>query len=170
MKSKLTNIVLALSIVFFVFTVLLYLVPTKSNSFIFGVKPFIISTGSMEPSYPVHTIVVIRTDSPNSVQVGDPIAFRAAALSGEIAFHRVVAITSQGFITQGDANPSVDPIVVSYDDYVGSEVFHTKLLVGLYAFWAATMAHPTYGLLILLALLVFFFASRYFWPSQRLLR
>jgi signal peptidase len=69
-------------------------------------------TGSMEPAIPVGSVVVIKPANPETLKVGDIICFKTEAESPKTVTHRIIGITSQGFITKGDANEDPDQWIV----------------------------------------------------------
>lgn len=85
---------------------------------LFGYNPEIVLTGSMTPTYPVDSIIYYKSANFDDIQVGDTITFD---LNQSIVTHRVVEKNSQDmcFITKGDANPSNDNDVVSYNQVRG---------------------------------------------------
>lgn len=83
----------------------------------FGVKPTIISSGSMQPSLEVGDIVVVSDVSIEDIKEGDIIQYEWNNFS---TIHRVYKVHSLGedtipimFTTKGDANnePDVDPVM-----------------------------------------------------------
>lgn len=86
-----------------------------------GVRLLPVMTGSMAPYAPAGALVVTTRVDPSAVQVGDVVAFRPPApyeVAGQRpVMHRVAALeqTSTGLAmtTRGDANPGVDPWLVS---------------------------------------------------------
>jgi len=81
----------------------------------------VVMSGSMEPTIPVGSIVVVGKVNPEDVKVGDVIAFEA----GESAtMHRVVEkVVEDGsfyFRTKGDANEDPDPWIVKPEDIRGA--------------------------------------------------
>jgi len=71
-----------------------------------------VETASMEPLYPVGSLVVVRPVDPTDVRVGTPLAFKPDD-ERPLVTHRVVqVIDDQGglaFRTKGDANATADP-------------------------------------------------------------
>ena len=92
-----------------------------------------IATGSMVPTLPRGTLVVLEHASPDSIHVGTIIAFHVSCLPAPTV-HRVYRIlhggTSPVYLTKGDANPSPDPCDVPYADVLG-QVVASVPLVGL---------------------------------------
>jgi signal peptidase len=69
-----------------------------------------VETGSMEPTLrPGDGFVAVPSAVAGDVQQGDVIVFQAKRLhGGGLTTHRVVGEVDEGYITQGDANPSTD--------------------------------------------------------------
>lgn len=122
-----------------------------------GVSPplLAIATGSMVPTLPRGTLVVLEHASPNSIHVGTIIAFHVSCLPAPTV-HRVYRILRGGssplYLTKGDANPSPDPCDVPYADVLG-RVIASVPLVGLLVLDPLLDAAAVV-LIILLAMLV----------------
>ena len=115
---------------------------------LFGVQVYSVISGSMEPEYPVGSLIYVKEVKPSEVQVGDVITF---VLSNKTpATHRVIAIDkdNQLFYTQGDANYQIneetgekvymeDPPVHFYN-LIGKPVFKIPVL-GYIAYY---IQHP----------------------------
>ncbi len=69
-----------------------------------------VETGSMEPTMNAGDgFVAIPTIGTDSVDEGDVVVFEAENIDdGGLTTHRIVEDTEQGYVTQGDANPSTD--------------------------------------------------------------
>jgi len=139
MKKILYRIFLVIAVLMFLGSIAFVALGGKSEDFyVFGYKPFIVATGSMETQYMTHSFVVIQQGGYDDVQVGDAIAFQSDALNNRLAFHRVVSITSGGFITRGDTNPGNDGLLVTRDNFIGRELFHNNLT----AYYMQALARP----------------------------
>lgn len=77
-------------------------------------------TGSMEPTMAGCDLLVYGPAT--NVEVGDVVIFDAPWRDG-LVIHRVVDETSGGFVLQGDANASPDPMLVT-EDRILVEVHH----------------------------------------------
>lgn len=82
-----------------------------------GSTPMTVLTGSMAPSYPPGTLVVVRPVAAEDIAIGDPITFQLRSGEPTVVTHRVVGIGYDGtgervFSTQGDANESPDAVPV----------------------------------------------------------
>lgn len=79
-----------------------------------GYSVAVVASGSMEPSLSVGDMIVNRVES--DYEEGDIITFRSG---DSLTTHRIVAVTSAGYATKGDANNAVDPDIVSPESVVG---------------------------------------------------
>ena len=133
--QKATRIVLNVLLVLALGLAILAAVYAKSfkqaDTFVFGYKPFVVSSDSMAPKYRKYSLVLVKKDAFKTVEVGELIAFKAQALGGQPAFHRVRQITDAGILTKGDANKQADTQLINADSYLGSEVWHTNLTADL---------------------------------------
>lgn len=76
-------------------------------------------TGSMETAVPVGSLVVIKPVDPNRLEIGDIICFTLPESAPTTVTHRIINITSEGFITKGDANEERDMWAVKKENVVG---------------------------------------------------
>ncbi len=82
-----------------------------------GATPMTILTGSMEPTYPPGTLIIVKPVAVTDIAIGDPITYQLESGKPEVVTHRVVAIQSENgnltFTTKGDANnaPDVNPVL-----------------------------------------------------------
>ena len=84
--------------------------PDKVPS-IFGYKPFVVMSGSMETKINVGDLVIVEKVDAKDLNVGDIIAFRNS--DNTVTTHRIVEVTSDNcFITKGDNNNVEDPEIV----------------------------------------------------------
>ena len=99
---------------------------------LFGIKPYAVMTGSMEPTFPVGCLVYVQDVEPSELKVDDVITFdrTVPGQGSSIVTHRIAQTnpTEREFITKGDANESNDPQHVSYDSVIGKVVFGVPLV------------------------------------------
>ena len=99
-----------------------------------GYTVFRITTGSMEPTYAVDTLILVKKTDPAKIKVGDVISFfsRDPSLMGEVNTHRIVEISEEGgelfFATKGDANNVADQYITREEDVIGKVVFSSLKL------------------------------------------
>lgn len=77
--------------------------------------PYTVLTGSMTPSYPAGTLVIVKPADAQQIRIGDVVTYQIASDKPEVVTHRVTKIieptTTDGtisFITKGDANSLAD--------------------------------------------------------------
>jgi len=119
----------------------------------FGYKPFIVLSGSMEPSIKTGDLIVTRMIAPDKIKVGDIISFQIE--KNVVVSHRVTAIINEGglsFSTKGDANVGIDAGNVSPDSIEGIYVWRAPGL-GRFAIFLQTPV----GMLIFVVFPLFVF-------------
>lgn len=99
-----------------------------------GATPYTVLTGSMTPSYPPGTLVVVKPVDIAEVRTGDVVTFQLESGRRSVATHRVVGIGWTGvgekvLTTQGDANESADAAPVR-DVQLRGEVWYSLPWVG----------------------------------------
>lgn len=88
---------------------------------IFGYKPFIVLSGSMETEIYKGDLVIVKNISPSSLKENDIITFKDK--EGYVVTHRIVKINKNNhqyqFITKGDNNNTNDSGYVQEEDIEG---------------------------------------------------
>lgn len=134
-KSKKSKIGTIIKIVFFIITipilVMSAIIMIKAKMYpnkvpdIFGYKPMIVLSGSMETSIYTGDLVFVKNVDTSTLKEQDVIAFRNE--SDTVTTHRIVDIVEQDgqqyFQTKGDNNDANDADLVSMDDVEGIYVF-----------------------------------------------
>jgi len=77
-------------------------------------------SGSMEPTIPVGSIVLIKPANPETLKIGDIICFKLSQPTS--ITHRIINITNEGFITKGDANEDPDMWTVKKENVIGKVI------------------------------------------------
>ncbi len=74
---------------------------------LFGMEIYAVASGSMEPTYPVGSLIFIRKAAPGEIAAGDCITY---SLGKGTITHRVMAVDEKQhlFFTKGDANQQQD--------------------------------------------------------------
>ena len=94
---------------------------------LFGITPYVVSSGSMEPEYPVGSLIYAKEVPAEQIKVGDDITFYTSD-DHTIATHRVYEIEDEQFRTQGinnkdsDGNILHDAKPVSVDNLIGTPI------------------------------------------------
>jgi signal peptidase len=79
------------------------------------VKALVVRSGSMQPTIPVGSLVVVRKNT-SQYQIGDVVTFQ---LGNVYVTHRIKSIQENQFQTQGDANNAPDTQLVSQTSVIG---------------------------------------------------
>ena len=119
------------------------------------VPTYMISTGSMEPTLPVGTIVL--ETSADSLEIGDIITFQQEG-DGNPITHTLVGYEDDGsLMTMGDANPTPDvhDTPLTMVDVKG-KVF-TQFMIFVPGFWLSTKG---LGVILLVGAAIFFYVTR----------
>ena len=90
-----------------------------------GSRPLTVLTGSMTPTYPPGTLVIVAPTPAEDVQLGDVLTYQLESGKPTLVTHRVIekAFDTRGeltFTTQGDANDSPDAEPVTTVQVVGT--------------------------------------------------
>lgn len=127
---------------------------------LFGLTPYAVLSGSMEPEYPTGSLIYVRDVDPADVAVGDAITFELE--SGTLVTHEVYEIDSdaRAFRTQGIANIDAgggivhDALPVPFERVIGAPVFCIPYLGYLNKFLTGTAGLLALGAcaLVLIAL------------------
>ena len=78
----------------------------------FGMHPFTVLSGSMEPTIHTGDIVVVDQISPLQARVGDVVTFRSPEDPAKLITHRMISMRVRGetvfVVTRGDSNTGVE--------------------------------------------------------------
>ena len=89
--------------------------------YIFGITPYVVLSGSMEPTIKTGSLCFINKHVKyENIKEKDIIAFKS---SGTLVTHRVDEINDYGFVTKGDNNDNQDGGLVTKDNFVGKNIF-----------------------------------------------
>lgn len=116
----------------------------------FGVEPMIVLSGSMEPAYPVGSLLYIRHTDSSDIQKGDAITFYLD--EDTLVTHRVVDVDKENkvYTTKGDANNTEDGGKVSFDQVRGKPVY----CIPKAGYLADKVSQPTGKILYIVAIVV----------------
>lgn len=86
--------------------------------------PYTVLTGSMTPTYPPGTLIVVKPLDAKNLKAGDVITFQHESGNPAVTTHRIKTINNSAdgtptFVTQGDANPVPDSKQVIPDQIRG---------------------------------------------------
>lgn len=122
---------------------------------LFGVETYWVSSGSMEPKYPVGSLVYVEHKEPEEIKINDVISFHID--NGGIATHRVKHIDSEKrkFTTKGDNNNSEDA-PIEFESLIGKVIFSVPLLG-----YVASFVSKSYGKWTLVAIIALLLLSSF---------
>jgi len=159
--KKIANI--AIGIAFVVLAIILIaniyiMIQSKTNKdkvpSLFGYKPFIVLSGSMETEIHKGDLVITKIIDPKTLKKNDIIAFRDA--QGTVTTHRIIDIVKNDgekyFITKGDNNSSQDQNLVEFEDVEGKYVIRIPSIGSI----MQSLSEPTTIIIILLIITVIF--------------
>ena len=90
--------------------------------YLFGIVPYVVLSGSMEPTIDTGSLFFINKNSKyEDVKEKDIIAFKLS--DGTLVTHRAIKVDNSGIITKGDNNDDVDSNIVKKDNFVGKNIF-----------------------------------------------
>ena len=97
---------------------------------LFGLTPYTVLSGSMEPTYHVGSVIYVAKVSPADLREGDPVTYRLPA--GTVVTHRIERVQGESaqalsFITKGDANQVADSAVPA-SAVIGKPLFSVPYL------------------------------------------
>lgn len=94
-----------------------------------GYKPLVVLSGSMQPTYPVGSVIYYHKVNPEQLKEGDIITYR---LGETLVTHRISTITSNVYHTKGDANEKEDDVVITKDNIEGRALKFALPYIGYY--------------------------------------
>lgn len=88
---------------------------------VFGVKPAVVLSGSMEPTIQTGDLIAVTDCDPTALHEGDVMCYLS---SGKAITHRIASVTTGEdgqlrYVTQGDANNAADRLPVTVDQVQG---------------------------------------------------
>ena len=98
-----------------------------------GLHPYVVLSGSMEPTYPVGSLIYVKPVDYQELQVGDPITYMLN--EDTVVTHRIIEVLADEedpdtirYFTKGDANEAADGTSVHYKNIIGKPVFSVPYL------------------------------------------
>ena len=123
--------------------------------FFIGIKPFVVETGSMQPTIMTGSLTFVNTRAKySSVKEKDIISFKNNV--GTLVTHRVIKVTPEGLETQGDSNNISDGISTTGANFVGKVLFTIPKLGSAVAYMQTTK-----GKIVLTTIIIVIFFSAF---------
>lgn len=154
-----------LSVLIFAFCLMTFVMVAISASkktvpSIFNISVLSLSTKSMDPTYKVGDLVVVKKVDASTLKEGDVISFYSTDpdIYGFPNTHRIVGVENNNgsltFTTKGDNNPSADKYAVEESRVIGKVLFKIAVLGKAIMFLQHTRA--AYFLIIIVPIMVIF--------------
>ncbi len=156
MSKKIGNIISSLILVVLLAAVSVFVAPK-----LFGITPMVVLSGSMEPTYPVGSLIFVEKTDPQTLVTGDNITYRLGQ-TDSVVTHRVVRNDEQTkqITTKGDANNSEDMSPVLYSNVVGKAFDVAIPLLGyIGVFMNSAGGYIVIGVLLFALILVSFLSG-----------
>lgn len=165
MKKFFKYLSLFLSVALFVLCMVSFvaiIISSRKNTVpsVFNISVLSLATESMEPTYKVGDLVVVKKVEASTLEKGDVISFYSTdpAIFGYPNTHRIFEIDSSSgspvFTTKGDNNPSYDEYTVEPQNIIGKVLFKIPALGKAISYLQRTKA--VYFLVVILPLFVIF--------------
>lgn len=116
---------------------------------IFGHKPLVVLSDSMEPNIKEGSIIYYKKVPKKEIKEGNIISFK---ISDKIVSHRVYKVDDSGFTTKGDATSTIDPVVITYDQVLGKVDSIVLPYIGYYIKTVNNHYYIVIGVVIILIL------------------
>lgn len=108
---------------------------------LWGHKPLVVISGSMEPTLKVGGILYYEKMELENFKTNDILVYKT---KDHIISHRIVDIVDDGFITKGDANNSVDNNLINKNQVLGKGTNWSIPYIGYYADFIYTHKYLLY--------------------------
>ena len=137
---QIINVIITIGTIYVAIIAAIFVLPRA-----FGLMPYVVLSGSMEPSIPTGSVAFIDQKD-RDVEVGDVVTYRvgkeasietgagsfASAEEGTLVTHRIVRMAETGnYITKGDANEVEDVVELNPVQIVGTYKFNIPRLGSL---------------------------------------
>lgn len=124
-----------------------------------GVRAYRVKSGSMGDLIPLGSACFVSTYTGyDSIRAGDIISFRVS--DEMLVTHRVIRVTDEGFITQGDENDTPDPDPVTRENYIGRTFFALPGIGSVLGVLDSLWGRIVLGVIVLAVLLTGMFYKR----------
>ena len=121
-----SDILFYLLIVSIILAGIMFAASKSPNKSLLGYRYYDVLTGSMQPTYNVGDLILVKVTDPSEIQVGDPVTFNPGSTDDSYLTHRVtqkienyMGTGNICFKTKGDANETEDPFVIDGNRMIG---------------------------------------------------
>lgn len=125
----------------------------------FGLTPYAVISGSMEPTYSVGSIVYVKEVEKEDLHINDPVTF-VTEHSSAVVTHRIVEIKENNvFVTKGDANNTLDGDL-PFENIIGKPIFSLPYLGFISVYLNSTQGKILLILMVSMLLFSTLFSNR----------
>lgn len=174
LKTILGSLTSLILVVVLVYCVCMWIFPQQVTNLV-GFRFYTIVTGSMEPTIPTGSMVLVKSLAPGEdPQVGGIVTFKATRLGDPIVlthYLREIQVEDDGqvrYITRGENTDHDDDYVTHREDLLGTYVFHMPFLGRLGQFLRSTQALFMYLMIGVILLIYYVLSLRLDRRAQRL--
>ena len=149
-------------ILYLVFGILLLFVALCILPKAFGIEPYVVLSGSMEPEIQTGSMAYVNQRiHPYNVHTGDIITYQ---ISDNTVTHRIIEETLTTVLTKGDANEEADFSPVSRDSIIGKYLFSIPYLGYVYEHLSSPYLFPVlvslFGVELIISLINLFISKK----------
>lgn len=121
--------------------------------YLFHIKPYIVLSGSMEPTIKTGSLCFINYNVKySSIKENDIIAYKL--ISSTLVTHRVVNKTTKGLETKGDNSNEKDRIIITKNNYLGKNMFWIPYIGYIFKAFQTPGGKIVYFVLLLVLLIL----------------
>ena len=103
-------------------TVIILTAVVVVGGYLYGIRPYVVVTGSMQPTIMTGSVCFVNERIPfNQIHEQDIIAFRIG--DNTTVTHRAIKVENGTIFTQGDANNVEDASQVTENNFIGKTIF-----------------------------------------------
>ncbi len=165
-STRLVRRILDLLLVALVSIVVITLIVARVVPVVTGGATFVVGGGSMDPTIPVGSLVIVTPAAAEDLAVGDVVSIKVGDQQA-VFTHRITRLVSRDdglwLETKGDANAQPDPSIVPAATVIGRDAVNVPLAG--YAVW---LLGSVPGLMLLVGLGVFLLAGAWLLESIEL--
>ena len=122
-----------------------------------GGATFVVGGGSMDPTIPIGSLVIVTPAAPRDLSVGDVVSVKVGEQQA-VFTHRITRLVSRAdglwLETKGDANAQPDPSIVPAASVIGREAVNVP-----YAGYVLRLLGSVPGVIVLMGLGIFLLAG-----------
>jgi signal peptidase I len=108
---------------------------TGKEPTLLGYRLYVVDSGSMTPTLPINSIIIVKEQEPQEIKKGDIITYYGYDNTTRVT-HRVAEVQKDGafFITKGDANKTADPNPLKGEKLIGKVVLNIPYIGSILRF------------------------------------